>query len=121
MPNSLRFIAGAGQDNTFRTVTQDAKQLAYAPTLAVIPSEQYNLFQVGQLTGALTINASVSNLFIGDIVRVLLSADASNRVVTFGTGFATAGTVTVTASKFAAVEFIFNGTALQDTGRAITV
>jgi len=121
MPNSLRFIAGAGQDKTLRTVTQDAKQVPYAATIALIPVEQYNLIQVAQLTGALTLTANVSNLFIGDIVRVLFSADGTNRVVTLGTGFSSAGTITVTASKFAYADFIFNGTALQEMGRAITV
>jgi pyruvoyl-dependent arginine decarboxylase (PvlArgDC) len=120
MPNTLRFTRGAGQDKTFRTVTQDAQQVAYAASIAITPVEQVNLVQVAQLTGALTLTAVVTNLFIGDIVRVLFSADATNRVVTFSTGFATAGTVTVTASKFAFVEFIFNGASLQEMGRAVT-
>jgi hypothetical protein len=121
MPNSLNFTRGAGQDKTLRTVTQDAQQLAYAATISVTPVENVNFFQVAQLTGALTINAVVTNLFIGDTVRFMFSADATNRVVTFGTGFVSAGTVTVTASKFASVEFVFNGTSLQEVSRAVTV
>jgi len=120
MPNSLRFIAGAGQDNTLRTVTQDAIQPAYAATIAIVPTQQINLVNPAQLTGALTINATVSNLYIGDIVRCMFSADATNRVVTFGTGFASAGTLTVVASKFGFVDFMFNGTVLQEMGRALT-
>lgn len=120
MPNSLRFLRGAGQDNTLRTVTQDAQQVAYAATIAIVPTEGINLVQVAQLTGALTMTATVTKLYIGDIVRVMLSADATNRIVTFSTGFASAGTITVTASKFAFVDFIFNGTSLQEMGRAVT-
>lgn len=120
MPNSFRFVRGANQDNTLRASTQDAKAVAYAATIAIVPSESQNLFQVAQLTGAATINATVTQLYIGDIVRILLSADATNRVVTFGTGFVSAGTVTVTASKAAFVDFMFNGAALQEMGRAIT-
>jgi hypothetical protein len=122
MPNTLRFIAGAGQDNTFRTVTQDAVQIAYATPTAIKPVQQVNLIQVEQLTGALTMTAVVTNLYIGDLVRILFSADATNRVVTFSTGFAvTAATMTVTASKLAFIDLIFNGTSLQEMGRAVTV
>ena len=121
MPNSLRFLRGAGQDKTLRTVTQDAQQVAYATPLAIVPTEGINLVQVAQLTGALTITANVTSLYIGDVVRLMFSADATNRVVTFSTGFVSAGTVTVTASKFAFVDFIFNGTSLHETGRAVTV
>jgi hypothetical protein len=120
MPNSLRFIAGAGQDNTFRTVTQDAQQPAYAATIAIIPTQQVTLVNPAQLTGALTMTATVTNLYIGDIVRCMFSADATNRVVTFSTGFAASGTLTVVASKFGFVEFMFNGTVLQEMGRALT-
>ena len=120
MPNSLRLVSGAGQDNTLRTVTQDAIQPAYIATLAIIPSQQHNLIAPAQLTGAMTINATVTNLFIGDIVRTMFSADATNRVVTFGTGFASSGTLTVLASKFGFVDFMFNGTVLQEMGRALT-
>ena len=120
MPNSLRFISGAGQDNTLRTVTQDAAILTYAATIAITPVQQINFYQVA-LTGAATINASVASLYIGDIVRMQFSADAGGaRVVTFGTGFASAGTISVAASKFGFVDFIFNGTVLQEMGRAAT-
>ena len=120
MPNTLRFIAGAGQDNTLRTVTQDASILPYAATIAIVPVQQQNLYQVAQLTGTATINATVTNLYIGDTVRFLFSADATARVVTFGTNFVSAGTLSVTASKASHIDFIFNGTALQEMGRATT-
>lgn len=120
MPNSFRFVRGANQDNTLRAMTQDARAVAYGATIAIVPSENQNLYQVAQLTGIATINATVSQLYIGDIVRILLSADATSRVVTFGTNFVSSGTISVTASKFAFVDFIFNGTALQEMGRTVT-
>jgi hypothetical protein len=120
MPNTLRFIAGAGQDNTFRTVTQDAIQPAYIATLAITPVQQLNLIAPAVLTGAMTINATVTQLYIGDIVRCMFVADTTNRVVTFGTGMASAGTLTVLASKYGFVDFMFNGTVLQEMGRALT-
>lgn len=120
MPNTLRFIAGAGQDNTFRTVTQDAQQPAYGATIAIVPTAQVTLIAPAQLTGALSLTATVTNLYVGDIIRCVFSADATNRVVTFSTGFASAGTLTVLASKFGFTDFIFNGTVLQEMGRALT-
>lgn len=120
MPNTFRFVRGANQDNTLRTATQDAQDIAYAATIAIVPKESENLYRVAQLTGAATINATVSGMYIGDKVRVLLSSDATARVVTFGTNFLSAGTISVTGTKTAFVDFIFNGTNLQEMGRTVT-
>lgn len=120
MPNSFRFVRGANQDNTLRTATQDALAVAYAATIAIVPDKCDNLFQIAQLTGAATINATVTGLYIGDKVRFLFSADGTNRVVTFGTGFASAGTLTITASKKGSAEFMFDGAALVEVSRAAT-
>ena len=120
MPNTFRFLRGAGQDKTLRTITQDSLAVAYAATIAVNPIEQRNLYQIAQLTGTLTINATITSLYIGDVVRFLFSSDGTARVVTFGTGFLSAGTASITASKTGYVEFMFNGTALQEVCRAVT-
>ena len=80
-----------------------------------------NLYVIGQLTGALTINATVTGLYIGDKIRILLSSDASARVVTFGTNFLSAGTMSVTGTKTGFIDFMFNGTNLQEMGRVVTV
>lgn len=122
MSATTRFTPGANQDNTFRTMTQDYKNPAYASTLALVPNASYTLVLVQQLTGALSITAGVlnANAFIGDEMDILFAADASNRVVTFSTGFASAGTLTVVASKFGSIKFIFNGTAWVEVSRALT-
>ncbi len=79
------------------------------------------VFNYAQLTGAMTINAAttIANLTQGDEVLFILEADATQRVVTFGTGFVSSGTVTVTAAKGATVRGIFDGTAIRIYAREI--
>ena len=120
MPNSFRFLRGANQDNTLRTATQDSLSIAYAATIGITPVTTDNLYVIGQLTGALTMNATVTGLYIGDKVSVLLSSDASARVVTFGTNFLSAGTLSVTGTKTAYADFVFDGTNLREMGRTVT-
>jgi hypothetical protein len=124
--NTPRFTGAVNADNNGTAFSQGYQAPAYASTLAVTVNGQdsYTLVRVGQLTGALTITAGVGSAtlapLVGDTMQILFSADATNRVVTFSTGFATAGTLTVVASKFGAVRFVFNGTVWQEAGRALT-
>jgi hypothetical protein len=78
-------------------------------------------FCYAQLTGAMTINAAttIARLSQWDEVVFILEADASQRIVTFGTGFVSSGTVTVTAAKGATVRGIFDGTAIRIYSREI--
>jgi len=108
--NGFRFIRGKSQDNTARTITQDMFNLAYAATLKVITTAQQTTVTIGQLTGALTLTFDTTQPYIGDILQVLFAADGTNRTVTFGTNIKSSGTLTITASKFGAAEFIFDGT-----------
>lgn len=118
--NTPRFTPGANQDNTLRTATQDYLNPAYAASIALKPSQGYTLVNVQQLTGALTVTAAVVAPFIGDELELLFAADGTNRVVTFGTGFASAGTLTVVATKFGTAKFVFNGTSWIERSRALT-
>jgi hypothetical protein len=118
---TFRFIAGAGQDKTGRVATYSQSLVAYATPTAVKPTEFRNLVQVGQLTGALTLTAATTLSNIGDTLVFMFSADGTNRVVTFSTGFAVTGTLTVTASKLATASFVFNGTSWVEVSRAVTV
>jgi hypothetical protein len=120
MPNTPRVVTGENQDTTGRTITQDYQAPVYAATLAIVPTKQFTCFNVGQLTGAMTVNATVTNMYIGDEVTFLLAADGTNRIVTFGTNFVSSGTVTVTASKKATVKGVFDGTAIRICSREIT-
>ncbi|MFX1704594.1 hypothetical protein PV783_11605 [Chitinophaga sp. CC14] len=120
MPNNPRFTPGPNQDNTFRTVTQDYKAPAYAASIKITASQQDTLVVPATLTGAVTFTADTTLPFIGDKMRILLKADATSRVATFGTGFSSAGTLTLAISKEGYIEFIFNGTAWVEMGRALT-
>lgn len=118
--NGYRFIRGANNDNTFQTVTQDSLAVAYAATIALIPAAQRNYFEIGQLTGALTMTADTTAPFWGDTMVIQFNADGTNRVVTFSTGFATSGTLTVVASKFGNVSFMFTANGWVETARTLT-
>lgn len=99
----------------------DIQTPAYAATISLTTTLRETKLIPALLTGALTINAVVTSAIAGDTLRVDFSADTTNRVVTFGTNFASAGTLTVTASKFAGISFMYNGTVWVEQGRAITV
>lgn len=125
MATTSRVVPGKNQDNTGRNITQDYQAPAYAATIAITPTAQKTDVAVGQLTGAATINigvgSSTSAPYVGDEIVFLFGADSgANRVVTFGTGFASAGTLTVTLSKYASAKFKFNGTVWVEMSRAIT-
>jgi hypothetical protein len=72
-----------------------------------------------QLTGAMTINATVTNLLQFDEVVFWFATDGTQRVVTFGTNFLSSGTVTIPASKGAIVKCVFDGTNLNVYAREI--
>lgn len=107
-----RFTPGKNQDNTFRTATRDYQTPAYAATIALAPLLEYTLVKPAQLTGALTLTATAdTNQWVGDVLEFLFATDATQRIVTFGTGFLSVGTLTIPASKTAYARFMFNGTA----------
>lgn len=126
MSTTARFTGASNSDNTGRALLHDYQNPAYASSIAIATdvNATNTLVQVAQLTGALTmtigVGTSTTAPYVGDEVRILFSADGTNRIVTFGTGFVSSGTLTVTASKFASVLAIFNGTAWQVVGREIT-
>lgn len=78
-------------------------------------------FCYAQLTGAMTINAetTVSRLTQWDEVVFWFEVDGTQRIVTFGTGFKSSGTVTIPADKGAVVRCIFDGTNLRVASREI--
>lgn len=119
--NTPRFTPGVNQDNTFRTVTQDYQNPAYAATIAIVTAQAYTLVNVQQLTGALSLSANVANPFIGDELEFLFASDGVGaHVVTFGTGFASSGTLSVAASKYGSAKFVFNGSVWVERSRAAT-
>lgn len=124
MANEFRISPAANQDVTFRTKVQDNKTVAYAATINLTTNADLTQVKVAQLTGAVTINCGVGSAtaapYVGDKLEIMLAADGTGRAVTFGTGFASAGVLTVTASKKAVACFVFDGAAWVEVSRAIT-
>jgi hypothetical protein len=120
MPNTPRVVVGQNQDITGRIITLDYQAPAYATPLSITCTRQLTCINVAQLTGALTINAVVTDMYIGDEVTILLATDGTQRVVTLGTNILSSGTVTIPASKTATVKLVFDGTNLRCISREIT-
>jgi len=72
------------------------------------------VFNYAQLTGAMTINAAttISQLSQWDEVLFVFEVDGTQRIVTFGTGFKSSGTVTIPADKGARCRGIYDGTSI---------
>lgn len=113
MATITRFIAGPGQDNTLRTVTQDVQTPAYGATIAIVTTAEKTKVNFAILTGALTVNIGVGSStaapYVGDTIKLFFTADATGRTVTFGTGFATTSPLVLASSATSFIEFIFNG------------
>jgi hypothetical protein len=96
--------------------------VAYAststPALSAPEGVELNVVYA-QLTGAMTINATFPGLLQFQRVNFFFSTDGTQRIVTFGTGFVSSGTVTIGASKDAVVSGIFDGTNVRITNREI--
>ena len=113
-------FSDAKEVNAFESKGLKAYDQAYAATSAwVAKSALVQIVSYAQLTGAMTINATLTNLLQWDEVIFIFEADSSQRIVTFGTGFLSSGTVTITAAKGATVRAIYDGTALRVYAREI--
>jgi hypothetical protein len=111
----------AAEDNSFEGQGRRAQNRVYAATDALTflagCAAQYVCY--AQLTGAMTINATLTNLRQFDEVVFFFDNDATQRIVTFGTGFLSSGTVTIPISKGATVRGIYDGTAIRIISREI--
>lgn len=128
MSTNSRFPVGPNQDNTARVLTYEVQKPVYAASIVTTVKQANTVVLVGQLTGALSLTVNVGTAgpvadgvapFAGDTLQYIFSSDASIRVITFSTGFAGAGTLSTVASKKAAIDFIFDGTAWVEVGRSI--
>lgn len=109
-----------GQNNANVMPLREIKSLVYSATIAVAPTQEITKYEL-DLTGAATINATKTASFATDELTFLMTADASPRIVTFGTNFLSAGTVTVAASKYATISFMYSSVldSWVETGRLI--
>ena len=126
MATTNRFLGTKNTDNTGRKILVDTQTLTTGATIACTTKENatktFFICALATATPSVTIGVGTSTTapYVGDEVRFILSADATTRVVTFSTGFTSAGTLSVTASKKATISFVFNGTDWQEIGRAVT-
>ena len=107
-------------DNTGRLLRMDYQAPSYAATLALVLNAGYTLVKPGTLTGALTINANVTDAAIGDRVQFLFKCDGTSRTVTYGTNFKSAGTHALNINDEGSSVFIFDGTNFVEESRATT-
>ena len=123
MATAITLTVDPADNNSFEGKGRKFVNQIYAatsiPLLAKGAALQF--FSYAQLTGAMTINAAttIGNLTQGDLVIFLFEADGTERVVTFGTGFKSSGTVTVTAAKGATCLGVFDGTSVKIVAREI--
>lgn len=125
MATAITWTVGstATDNNTFESKGRKAVSQIYEatsiPLFATGAARQ--VFNYAQLTGAMTINAAttIANLTQGDEIIFIFEADASQRIVTWGTGFVSSGTVTVTAAKGATCRGIYDGTSIRIYAREI--
>lgn len=109
-----------GQNNANVMPLREIKSLTYAATISAAPTQEITKYELA-LTGAATINADKTATYAVDELTFILTADGTNRVVTFGTNFVSAGTVTVVASKSATITFIYSSVmdSWVETGRFV--
>lgn len=103
-----RYVRVPG-DNQEAITKKQILVIPYTTTVAISNLDcEINKVHIKTMTGAMTVTADVTNPYSMDKMIVILSADTSNRVATFGTGFIVSGTVTCLANKVATVEFYFD-------------
>ncbi len=114
-----RFTA-ATDLNAFESKGIKAYTVIYEATSALVLKSSFEQHVCyATLTGAMTINATLTNLVQFDRVCFHFCPDGTGRVVTFGTGFISSGTLTTVASKDSTVWAIYDGTNLKVYSREI--
>lgn len=122
MPNTSRIVKGPGQDVTGRVLTYDYQAPAYAATISPAITEWNTTIGPIALTGALTLNPSIANSYIGDeITAIFTNGTGGALVVTLGANVSSVGTLSVAAGKKGSVTLKFDGATWVETGRALTV
>lgn len=87
----------------------DVRSVGYTASISVDVLNMETIVNVGTLTGALTIDLSISHqVDAGANLSIKVTVDDTNRVVTFGTGF-TAVAHTATADKIFLYSFKYDG------------
>lgn len=125
MSTTVRTGTTNSQDQTARVLQFDWQEVAYAASVALTTKQNVSntTVRVAQCTGNLSLTVGVGSATtdpqVGDKLTLLFSSDGTGRVITFSTGFASAGTLTMNISKKASAQFMFDGTAWVETQRSI--
>lgn len=106
-----RYSTVPGTDNTYSIPHKEIKAIPYAATKTLAPTMEETTYDFAQLTGALTLSVTVTPCYTADKMTCIFHADGTNRVVTFSAGFSAAGTLTVPASSYTSITFVFDGVA----------
>ncbi len=114
---SYRYLKIPEGGGPYLVPNAENKTITYSATVALAPTHIKTVFNVSQLTGALTLTTSTVSSYIGDDITILFVADGTDRTVTFSTNFSAAGTFTVPASTHGIVKFTFTGSAWYETSR----
>lgn len=104
-----RFGTTPNSDNTGRVLTYGYVSTAYAASYVVVPKWFDTTVKIGQLTGDITLTANLAVSHVGDRLNLLVSANGSDRTITFSTGFSSGGTLVISANTYASLYFVFNG------------
>lgn len=118
--SAQRFGTAKNQDKTGRVMTYDYSAVTFASVLHHKPNASETFYKIGKLTGALTDSISITNAKVCDKVVLMFECDTltAGRVVTFGTNYVSAGTLTVDKNQKATISFVFDGVAFVETSRA---
>lgn len=117
--NATPRIPNAPQDNTGRNLTFAFASPTLAATDSIAPNSGVTYYKFVTIAGAKTITCNTKRSRKFDKVEMIFTADGTNRVVTFSTGFIPNGTMTVAANKQAVIKFIFDGTNYLEETRTV--
>lgn len=117
---TLTRLSSGRDNNSYAVQGLIAYTQAYASTSAWVAKDaQTQIVCYASLTGAMTINATLTAMQQFQEVIFIFANDATQRVVTFGTGFLSSGTVTIPVSTGATVKGIYDGAAIRIYAREI--
>lgn len=114
-----KFGTTPNQDNTYRMLNNGYVTPAYAATLAYTPIHHNTIYKPAALTGAVTLNLTVTNANVGDMFTYIATASGATRITTFGTGFISAGTLSAADAKQVTAKFIFDGAKFVEISRFV--
>lgn len=99
--------------------TSEKLSPAFAATQAVIIERQTTILDLGELTGASTVDLTIgADVELGARLAIVAKSDATARDITCGTGFL-GGAIAGVISKTKMQEYIYNGTAFMPVAAAI--